>query len=76
MPSNWNGKPVLLAPDDRWGFTTVPPGIDSPKGAEDVDFDADQGAMLVIPTAVLACHEVDRRLVAELERRTAEHAPD
>ena len=44
--------------------------------AEDVDFDADQGAMLVIPTAVLACHEVDRRLVAELERRTAEHAPD
>jgi hypothetical protein len=42
----------------------------------DVDFDADQGAMLVIPTAVLACHEVDRRLAEEVERQTTEHAPD
>jgi hypothetical protein len=25
------------------------------KPSQDVDFDADQGAMLVIPTAILAC---------------------
>jgi hypothetical protein len=44
--------------------------------SDDVDFDADRGAMLVIPTAVLACHKVDRRLAEEIERQTTERVPD
>lgn len=40
--------------------------------ADDVDFDADQGAMLVIPTAILGCGEVDHELVAEIRSRGAE----
>jgi hypothetical protein len=46
------------------------------RAADEVDFDADQGAMLVIPTAVLACHRVDRELAEQIERRTGERAPD
>lgn len=38
--------------------------------AEDVDFDGDQGAMLVIPTEVLGCAGVDRRLATEIQPRT------
>lgn len=37
--------------------------------ADDLDFDADQGALLVIPTAILACHPVDRALVERVQRR-------
>jgi hypothetical protein len=44
--------------------------------SDDVDFDADQGAMLVIPAAVLGCHKVDPGLAEEIERRTAELATD
>ena len=32
----------------------------------DVDFDADQGAMLVIPTAIRGCARVDRSLAERL----------
>jgi hypothetical protein len=42
----------------------------------DVDFDADQGAVLVIPSAVRACHKVDHRLAEEIERRTTDLARD
>lgn len=41
--------------------------------ADDVDFDADQGAMLVIPTAVLACHRVDSELAVGIERHSARY---
>jgi RecJ-like exonuclease len=35
----------------------------------DVDFDADQGAILVIPTAILGCSRVDRDLMHRVEGR-------
>ena len=38
--------------------------------AQDVDFDADQGAMLVIPTRILDCASVDRALAAEVRARS------
>lgn len=38
--------------------------------AEDVDFDADQGAMLVIPTEILGCAGVDEELADEIASRT------
>jgi hypothetical protein len=38
--------------------------------ADDVDFDADQGAMLVIPTRVVDCGAVDRDMAAEVEARS------
>ena len=37
--------------------------------APDVDFDADEGALLVLPTAVLACARPDKRLVDEVRAR-------
>ena len=39
--------------------------------AEDVDFDADQGAMLVIPAEILGCAGVDNQLASEVRSRTA-----
>ena len=39
--------------------------------AEDVDFDADQGAMLVIPTQVRGCESVDHQVAADIRMRTA-----
>lgn len=38
--------------------------------ADDVDFDADQGAMLVIPTAIRGCGPVDRELIHRIEERS------
>jgi len=35
--------------------------------AEDVDFDADQGAMLVIPTRITGCDAVDRDLAERVK---------
>jgi hypothetical protein len=40
--------------------------------APDEDFDADEGAILVLPRAILACEPVDRRLADEIKRRTGE----
>jgi hypothetical protein len=40
------------------------------EAAHDVDFDADQGAMLVIPTEVLGCGRVDRQLIERIERQS------
>ncbi len=37
--------------------------------ADDVDFDADQGALLVIPRAIVACDRVDRPLAAQIKTR-------
>jgi hypothetical protein len=37
--------------------------------AEDLDFDADEGAVLVIPTAVQECLGVDRALVGRVRER-------
>lgn len=37
--------------------------------APDVDFDADQGALLAIPTEIIACHRVDRALVERVQAR-------
>ncbi len=34
--------------------------------AADVDFDADQGAMLVLPTEIKSCSPVDRALVERI----------
>jgi hypothetical protein len=34
--------------------------------AQDVDFDADQGAILAIPTAIVACRPVDRELAVRV----------
>jgi hypothetical protein len=43
--------------------------------SDDVDFDSDQGAVLVIPTEIVACRRVDpgliERVQAELARRSA-----
>lgn len=39
----------------------------------ELDFDADQGAMLVIPTAILACHRVDRDLATRIEATSRTH---
>jgi hypothetical protein len=38
--------------------------------ADDVDFDADQGAMLVVPRSIVACADVDRELVDRIAERT------
>src|SRR5437764_6374117 len=38
--------------------------------AGDVDFDADQGAMLVIPRRILGCAGVDPELASRIESRT------
>jgi RecJ-like exonuclease len=38
--------------------------------SEDVDFDADQGAMLVIPSDILGCGGVDEELAADIRSRT------
>jgi hypothetical protein len=38
--------------------------------AQDLDFDADQGAMLVIPTRILGCAAVDHELAADVRART------
>jgi hypothetical protein len=38
--------------------------------AEDVDFDADQGAMLVIPTRIVDCAGVDRGIAADVRARS------
>lgn len=43
--------------------------------AQDVDFDADQGAMLVIPSRILGCAGVDDRLVQSVRDRTEELQP-
>jgi hypothetical protein len=37
--------------------------------AEDVDFDADQGAMLVMPQEILDCAGVDTELVEQVAQR-------
>jgi hypothetical protein len=37
--------------------------------AEGVDFDADQGALLIVPTAIVACDPVDRALGAQIKSR-------
>lgn len=42
--------------------------------APDVDFDADQGALLAIPTEIIACHRVDRALLARVQARGRELA--
>lgn len=42
--------------------------------ADDVDFDADQGAMLVIPTAVHKCERVDPILARRVEREAEQAA--
>lgn len=42
--------------------------------AADVDFDADQGALLAIPTEIVACHRVDRALVERVQMRGRELA--
>jgi hypothetical protein len=34
--------------------------------AGDVDFDADQGAMLVLPTKILDCARIDRAMAARV----------
>jgi DnaJ-class molecular chaperone len=38
--------------------------------AEDPDFDADQGAMLVLPARIVGCWSVDRELAAGIQART------
>jgi hypothetical protein len=38
--------------------------------AEDVDFDADQGAMLVIPTRIFGCAGVNHQLAKDIQVRT------
>ena len=38
--------------------------------SDDVDFDADQGAMLVIPIEILGCERVDRQLIERIERQS------
>jgi hypothetical protein len=40
--------------------------------SQDVDFDADQGAMLVIPTAVRSCLPFDSQLAARVRRQAAD----
>ena len=42
--------------------------------APDVDFDADQGAVLVIPTEIIGCTGVDPELAQRIRARTS--APD
>jgi hypothetical protein len=37
--------------------------------AGDVDFDADQGAMLVIPRRIIGCDAVDREMARRIEER-------
>jgi hypothetical protein len=37
--------------------------------ADDVDFDADQGAMLVIPRRIMGCASVDQELARRVEDR-------
>jgi hypothetical protein len=37
----------------------------------DVDFDADEGAVLVIPTAIVSCEQPDRALASRLRARVA-----
>jgi hypothetical protein len=39
------------------------------KPAEDVDFDADQGAVLVIPTSIVRCGPVDRDLMGRVSNQ-------
>ncbi len=41
------------------------------RGADDLDFDADEGAVLVIPTAVNECLAVDQKLVGRVRERAA-----
>lgn len=44
--------------------------------ADDVDFDSDQGAMLVIPTEIVGCDSADEQLATDVRGRTealAEH---
>jgi hypothetical protein len=41
--------------------------------SEDVDFDADEGAMLVIPTKLCACTRVDHATARTVEAKAAEH---
>jgi len=36
--------------------------------SDDVDFDADQGALLVVPTAVAGCEAIDEELRRAVER--------
>ena len=43
--------------------------------ADDVDFDADQGALLVIPQAILRCGRTDPELAERVKARTAELGP-
>ena len=38
--------------------------------ADDVDFDADRGAMLVIPRRIVGCAAIDRELARRVEERT------
>ncbi len=38
--------------------------------SDDVDFDADQGAQLVIPTFILSCAPVDRGLLERVAERS------
>ena len=40
--------------------------------ADDVDFDADQGALLVIPLAIRACRAADEELAETVRKRSAE----
>lgn len=48
--------------------------------SDDIDFDADQGALLAVPTAINRCHPTDRLLVERvtglLRRRAAERTED
>jgi hypothetical protein len=44
--------------------------------AGDVDFDADQGAMLVIPTAIRSCARVDHSVYDRVRRASAEVVSD
>ncbi len=39
--------------------------------ADDVDFDADQGAMLVIPTRIIGCDSADPALADQIKARSA-----
>jgi hypothetical protein len=43
------------------------------EAADDVDFDADQGAMLVIPTRILGCEPVDPDLIERVQALAEHH---
>lgn len=37
--------------------------------ADDIDFDADEGAMLVVPTRILGCAGADPAIASDIQRR-------